>query len=184
MMFIFFKFFLSLFDQALRETLHITTEYLTIKEWVVMANSKVDALEAKNSMLRKELITTMDSGNKMKEQVKTLANDLKAKRLLTEQKDEHLQAAKRKASVARENVMQTFQLTDKYNGVLLSWYFKGFELLMRYLEKHNPGMDLENLDFEAVDKKIEADESNVTKDVATEGDVNEGDGDGQADPVA
>ena len=43
--------------------LHLTTEYLTNEERVVMANSKVDALEAENSMLRKELIAAMDSGN-------------------------------------------------------------------------------------------------------------------------
>ena len=47
--------------------LHITTEYLTTEEKVVMANSKVDALEAENSTLRRELIVLMDSGNKMKE---------------------------------------------------------------------------------------------------------------------
>lgn len=43
--------------------LHLTTEYLTNEEKVVMANSKVDALEVENSTLRKELIAAMDSGN-------------------------------------------------------------------------------------------------------------------------
>lgn len=72
-----------------------------------MANSKVDALEAEISTLRKELITTIDSGNWMKEQIKALNDDLKVDRLLTEQKDEQLQAAKREASAAG---MQTFNL--------------------------------------------------------------------------
>lgn len=39
---------------------------------------------------------------------------------------------------------------------MLNWYFKGFELLRRYLTKHNPRVDLESLDFEAVDKEMEA----------------------------
>ncbi|KAK9990986.1 hypothetical protein SO802_025971 [Lithocarpus litseifolius] len=38
-------------------------------------------------------------------------------------------------------------------------YFKGFELLRRYLVKHGPEIDLEDLDFEAIDKEIEADEA-------------------------
>ena len=54
-----------------------------------MANSKVEALEAENSMLRRELIAAMDSGKKkMKEQVKTLIDDLRVEMLLVEQKDE------------------------------------------------------------------------------------------------
>lgn len=77
------------------EALHITTEYLTTEEWVVMANSKVDSLEAENSTLRKELILAMDSGNKMKEQVKALIENLKAEKILMEQKDKQLQVAKR-----------------------------------------------------------------------------------------
>ena len=52
-----------------------------------------------------------------------------------------------------------FQLTKKYNRVLFSWYFKGFELLKRFLTKHNPGADLESLDFEAIDKEMEDDEA-------------------------
>lgn len=71
-----------------------------------------------------------------------------------EQKDEQLQVAKFEALVTRENVVQAFQLTNEYNSVLLSWYFKVFELLRRYMVKHNPGVDLENLDFEVMDKEM------------------------------
>ena len=55
------------------------------------------------------------------------------------------------------NVIHAIQLIDKYNAILFGWYFKGFELLRRYLIKHSPGMDLEDLDFEAIAKEIEAD---------------------------
>jgi len=55
-----------------------------------MAISKVDVLEVENSKLRKELIIAMDSGNQMKGQIKTLIDDLRAEKLLTEHKDEQL----------------------------------------------------------------------------------------------
>ena len=52
-----------------------------------------------------------------------------------------------------------FQSTNEYNTILFQWYFKGFELLRQHLVKHGPSVDLEDLDFEVVDKEIEADEA-------------------------
>ena len=49
-----------------------------------------------------------------------------------------------------------FQLTKEYNAILFGWYFKGFELLRRYLVKHGPETDL---NFEVIDKEIEANEA-------------------------
>ena len=42
--------------------------------------------------------------------------------------------------------------------MLFSWYFKGFELLHRYLVKHPTGVDLLNLDLEVVNQEMAADE--------------------------
>ena len=47
--------------------MHITTQYLANEEKAVVANSKVEALKAGASGLRKDLITTMDSLNTSKE---------------------------------------------------------------------------------------------------------------------
>ena len=60
---------------------------------------------------------------------------------------------------AMAKAIHAFQLTDEYNTILFSWYYKGFELLRRYLVKHGPKTDLEDLDFKAIDKAIEADEA-------------------------
>ena len=43
--------------------------------------------------------------------------------------------------------------------MLFNWYYKGFELLWRYLIKHSSNVDLENLDLEEVDKEMAADEA-------------------------
>ena len=55
--------------------------------------------------------------------------------------------------------VQAFQLTEEYNTVLFSWYYKGFKLLRQYMVKHPSGVNLEDLDFEKVDKEMEADEA-------------------------
>ena len=74
----------------MRETIHITKEYLTHEEKAVVASSKVEALEVERSKLRKELISIMDKGNTTKEKVKALIEELKVKKFLTVQKDEQL----------------------------------------------------------------------------------------------
>ena len=53
--------------------------------------------------------------------------------------------------------------------VLFSWYFKGFELLRRYLVKHSTGVDMESLDLEEVDKEMAMDEAAQSS--APEGDA-------------
>ena len=50
--------------------------------------SQVVALEAENSKLMKDLITTMDEANTCKEKAMVLFDDLRAERWLTLEKDE------------------------------------------------------------------------------------------------
>ena len=139
--------------------MHITTQYLANEEKAVVANSKVEALEAKASGLRKDLIATIDSLNASKEQVQVLTEQLDAKKQSVKQKDELLATAAQRMKVAVAKAVTAFQTTDEYNTILFQWYFKGFELLQRYLIKRGPGVDLEDLDFEAIDKEIEEDEA-------------------------
>ena len=139
--------------------MHLTTQFLANEEKMVIATSKVEALEAEASGLRKDLIAVMDAYNASKEQVKVLAEQLEAEKLLAKQKDELLATANQKMKAAVAKAVLAFQTTEEYNTILFQWYFKDFELLRRYLLKHGPGTDLENLDFEAVNKEIEADEA-------------------------
>ena len=69
-----------------------------------------------------------------------------------------------KAAVAK--VVHAFQATNEYNTILFQWYFKGFKLLRRYLIKHGLRTNLEELDFEVVDKEIEADKAAQAAQVA------------------
>ena len=65
-------------------------EYLTHETKVALTVSKVEALEAENSKLKNDLISTMDEANNIKEKDNVLGDDLKAKRKLTLGKDEQL----------------------------------------------------------------------------------------------
>ena len=60
--------------------MHITSQNLVSEEKAVMATSKVEALEAEASGLRKDLIVAMDNNNSSKEKIKTLTEELNAEK--------------------------------------------------------------------------------------------------------
>ena len=145
--------------------MHITTQYLANEEKVVVANSKVEALEVEASGLWKDLIAAMDANNASKEQLKVLSLKLDSEKQLVKQKDELLASAGQRIKAAIAKAILAFQSTDEYNTILFQWYFKGFKLLRRYLIKLGPGTDLEELDFKAVDKEMEEDKATMATQV-------------------
>ena len=143
----------------LGESLHIASEYLTQEAKVASLAFRMEVLEAKNSTLKKKLIESMHEVNTLKESSKTLTDDLRAERQLTLKKDEQLLVAKDKLKTIAAKSIEGFQQTNEYSTVLFSWYFKGFELLRRYLVKHPSSVDLQSLDLEVVDQEMAADEA-------------------------
>ena len=143
----------------LGESLHITSVYLTQEAKVVSLTSRMEALEAENSTLKKNLIDSIGKATSLKEKVKTLSDNLRAERQLTLEKDVQLLSVKEKLKTIAVRFVEAFQTIDKYNTVLFSWYFKGFELLRRYLVKHPFEVNLEKLDLEEVDQEMAADEA-------------------------
>ena len=60
----------------------MTTDYLSSEKKVVVANSKVDSVEAESSKLRKDLVEATDQAMKSKENVKELKDALKEEKKL------------------------------------------------------------------------------------------------------
>ena len=143
----------------LGESLHLASECLTQEAKVASLTSRMGALEKENSTLKKDLIQSMDEFATLKEKVKALNSDLRVERQLNLEKDDQLQAAKEKLKTIAARSVEAFQQTEEYSTVLFSWYFKGFELLRRYLVKYPTGVDLPSLDLEVVDQVMAADEA-------------------------
>ena len=144
--------------------MHITSQYLVSEEKAVMATSKVEAMGAEASCLRKDLIVAMDENNSSKERIKTLIEELNAEKHLVKQRDEQLGGQPKN----EECRGQDHPCFSTHGGVQhhLVWYFKGFELLRRCVVKHGPGVEFEGLEFEAIDKEIKADEAAQASQVA------------------
>ena len=103
--------------QVLGESLHLTTDYLSNEEKVVVANSKVHIVEAKSSRLRKDLIEAMDQVTKAKEKVKELKDALKVEKKLVIQKDKEVQATLLKTDEEHEKVITKFLKSDHFSDL-------------------------------------------------------------------
>ena len=68
----------------------------------------MEALEAENSKLKKDLISAMEKANTIKEKVRILGDDLRAERQLTLEKDKQLQAAKEKIKIVAAKAIEAF----------------------------------------------------------------------------
>ena len=80
------------FFLILGESLCLMIDYLSTEEKVVMANSKVESVEAESLRLRKHLMEAMDEATKAKGKVKELNEALKVEKLLVTKKDDEIQA--------------------------------------------------------------------------------------------
>ena len=68
----------------------------------------MEALERENSELKKNLIVSMDETTSLKAKVKTLDDDLRVKRKLTQEKDEQLLSAKEKLKTIAARSVEAF----------------------------------------------------------------------------
>ena len=126
----------------------LTTDYLSREEKVVVANSKVNSVEAESSRLRKDLIEVMDQATKAKEKVKELKDALKVENMVIVQKDEEIQTGLLKTDEEYEKLITKFLEFDRFSDLQFVQYFKGFELLRRWTMKHHTQvMDFLNLNF-------------------------------------
>nr|POF27429.1 hypothetical protein CFP56_64428 [Quercus suber] len=166
-------------ELVLGESLRLTMDYLSSEEKVVVANSKVDFIKAESSQLRKNLIEATNQSTKAKEKGKKLKEALKIEKKLVIQKDEEVQAALLRTNEEREKVIAKFLESDRFSDMQFEKYFKGFKLLRRWMMKHHSHVaDFANLDFEAIDTEILADEANEKdgKTIAKATEVVEGEG--------
>ena len=70
--------------------------------------SRMEALEAENSKLKKDLIIAMDEANTVKEKAKALRDDLRAEQQLTLENDEQLLAVKEKIKTIAAKAVEAF----------------------------------------------------------------------------
>lgn len=150
-----------------------------------MVNSRAEATEAKSLRLRNDLIEAMSQKNKVETQLKEVSEQLRTEKMLEIQKDEQIQLAMPKIGDEREKSVADFQESEAFGIITFDQFFKGFELWQRWTLKHlSTAIDYFDLDFEAIDKEIMANERARAneKDGVEGGDEGEGLVDAPVDP--
>ena len=80
---------------------------------------------------------------------------------LVVQKDEEIQVALLETNEEKAMVIKKFKGSEEFSDLQFIQYFKGFELLRKWMTKHHSAVvDFSNLDFEKINAKILKDESN------------------------
>ena len=80
----------------------------------MVANSKVESVEAEILRLWKDLIEAIDKATKAKGKVKELNEVLKVEKLLIAKKDDEIQAALLRTNEEREKVIDQFLKTERF----------------------------------------------------------------------
>ena len=80
----------------------------------MVANSKVESVEAEILRLWKDLIEAIDKATKAKGKVKELNEALKVEKLLIAKKDDEIQAALLRTNEEREKVIDQFLKTKHF----------------------------------------------------------------------
>ena len=93
----------------LGESPHLTSEYLASEAKVESARTHASSLEAENSKLKKELIAAMNDANLAKEKLRTLTEEFRVERELTNEKDEQLAAARERTKRLAAKAIEGFQ---------------------------------------------------------------------------
>ena len=134
----------------------------------MVANSKLKFVEVESSKLRKDLIKAIDEIDKAKEKIKELSKELRVEKMLVIQKDEEIQATLLRTDAEHEMVVQQFMKSKHFSDLQFIQYYKCFELFCKWTMKHhNQVVDFSNLDFEAIDTKVLADEAKEQEETTT-----------------
>ena len=110
--------------------MHITTQYLANEEKVVVANSKVEALETEAPGLRNDLGVAMDALNASKEKTKILTEQLESEKQVVKQKDDLLANAGQRMKIA---VAKAVMLSKPWKSITL-YYFSGTSRVLNFSE--------------------------------------------------
>ena len=108
----------------------------------------------------KVTILTVEDEND-KESVATLEKSLQVEKDFCKLKDKQIGDLEPKQENVKATVVQDFKDSDEYFDELCKYYVKGFDLLMKWMEKHHPSLDLSGLAVDNVEKELMSSEATM-----------------------
>ena len=141
---------------------------MNLKKKVATSKPLVKSLSAENEMLKNKVVILTAEAENDKERMATLEKSLRVKKDFCKPKDKQINDLELELKL--ENVeattVQDFKDSDECSDDLCKYYVEGFDLLVEWMAKHHPSLDLSSLAVDDVEKELmssEATAENVTK---------------------
>ena len=137
-------------------------------------------------MLKNKVAILTAKAENDKEGVTTFEKSLQVEKDFSKLKDKQIGDLELKLQNVGATVIQDFKDSDEYSDDLCKYYVEGFDLLVKWMAKHHPSLDLFGLAVDDVEKELmsdrpfEATQENVTEEAT---DVAEVMKEAPADPV-
>ena len=101
----------------------------------------------------KPLVKSLSTENEKKSLV-TLEKSLQVEKDFCKLKDKQISDLELKLENVGAMTVQDFKDSDKYSNELCKYYMEGFDLLVKWMAKHHPDLDLSGLAVDDVEKEL------------------------------
>ena len=131
-----------------------------------MSEPLVKSLSAESETLKNKVVILITEAENDKQRVATLEKSLQVEKDFCKLKDKQIGDLELKLQNVGATVVQDFKHSNEYSDELCKYYVEGFDLLVKWMAKCHPGLDLSGLAMDDVEKELlssEATMENVTE---------------------
>ena len=108
-------------------------------------------------MLKNKVAILTTKAKNDKEHMATLEKSLQVEKDFCKLKDKQIGDLELKLQNVGATTVQDFRDSDEYSDNLCKYYVEGFDLLVKWMAKHHPGLDLSGLAVDGVKKELMSD---------------------------
>ena len=122
-----------------------------------MSEPLIKSLSTENETFKNKVVILAAEAENDKERVATLEKSLQVEKDFCKLKDKQIGDLELKLPNFGATAVQDFKDFDEYSEELCKYYMEGFDLLMKWMAKHHPGLELSGLAVDNVEKKLTSD---------------------------
>ena len=124
-----------------------------------MSEPLVKSLSVKNETLKNKVAILTTEAENDKERMVTLEKSLQVEKDFCKLKEKHIGDIELKLEIVGATTIQDFKDSDKYFDELCKYYVEGFDLLVKWMAKHHPSLDLSGLAMDDIEKELMSSEA-------------------------
>ena len=124
---------------------------------MAMSEPLTKSLSAKSEMFKNKVAILATEAENDKEHVATLEKSLQVEKDFCKLKDKQIGDLELKLQNVRATKVQDFKDSNKNFDELCKYYVEGFDLLVKWMAKHHPSLDLFGLAVDDIVKELMSD---------------------------